>query len=71
MNERPDGALPVRPRLKLVGTDGNVFAVIGRVKAKLVEVGQPDAAKEFVERAFKSRSYDEVLQLCFSYVEPY
>jgi predicted transcriptional regulator len=63
--------LPAEPRLKLVATDGNVFAVIGRVKARLVEAGQPERAEESVERAMGSRSYDEVLQLRVSYVEPY
>jgi hypothetical protein len=63
-----EGATP-KPVCKLVGTDGNVFAVIGRVRAALIGAGQPDQASEFVKRALGARSYDEVLQLCMEYVE--
>ena len=58
-----------KPRCKLVGTDGNSFAIIGVVRATLIKAGQEDAAKEFVQRAFKARSYDEVLVLCMEFVD--
>lgn len=60
---------PEKPVCVLIGTDGNVFAVIGRVRAALIGAGQPDRAAEFVKRAFSARSYDEVLRLCMEYVE--
>ncbi len=53
----------------LVGEDGNVFNVIGPVRAALRGAGQERAAAEFVERAFRCRSYDEVLALVQEYVE--
>lgn len=43
--------------------------MIGRVKKALERDGQPDRAREFVKRAFASKSYDEVLALCLGYVE--
>jgi len=43
-----------------------VFAVIARVKRALEQDGQPDRAREFVKRAFESKSYDEVLALAWS-----
>jgi len=55
--------------VKLVGEDGNVFNIIGKVSRELKKAGFKDEAKEFQERAFKSKSYDEVLQLVFEYVE--
>ena len=58
-----------KPVCKLVGSDGNVFAVIGAVCKALRRAGQPDKAEEFSKRAMKSGSYDAVLQLCFEYVE--
>ena len=58
-----------KPACKLVGTDGNVFAIIGRVRRTLREAGQDERASEFVKRAFAARSYDEVLGLCWEYVE--
>lgn len=58
-----------KPPCKLVGTDGNVFAIIGAVCKTLRRAEQGEKAKEFQEKAFACRSYDEVLQLCFEYVE--
>jgi hypothetical protein len=58
-----------KPACKLVGTDGNVFSIIGRVKQALKKAGQEDRAREFVEKAFRAGSYDEVLRLCMDYVE--
>jgi len=58
-----------KPACKLVGTDGNVFSIIGRVKRALKKAGQEDRAREFVEKAFCAGSYDEVLRLCMDYVE--
>ena len=58
-----------KPVCRLVGTDGNVFAVIGRVRQALIGAGQPDRASEFVKRAFGAPSYDAVLRLCMEYVE--
>ena len=57
------------PVCRLIGTAGNVFAIIGKVRRTLHEAGQPERANAFSERAFQSRSYDEVLQLCMEYVE--
>lgn len=58
-----------KPECALVGEDGNVFNVIGRVRRALRDAGQDDDAREFVERAFRCGSYDEVLQLVLTYVE--
>ena len=60
---------PAKPPCKLIGTDGNVFSIIGRVRDSLRKAGQDDRAREFVEKAFRSTSYDAVLQLCLEYVE--
>ncbi len=66
----PDGHPDApKPTCKLVGEDGNVFSIIGRVRAALREAGQEDRGREFVERAFHAGSYDEVLRLCTEYVE--
>jgi hypothetical protein len=58
-----------KPVCKLCGTDGNVFSVIGKVSQTLKRAGLLDKAKEFQTKAIQSSSYDEVLQLCFDYVE--
>jgi len=66
LNGATDGR---KPACKLVGTDGNVFSIIGRVKQALREAGETESASEFVQRAFRAGSYDEVLRLCMEYVE--
>ena len=60
---------PAKPTCKLVGADGNVYSIIGRVRRSLQGAGQEERAREFVERAFRASSYDGVLQLCLEYVE--
>ena len=59
----------MKPVCKLIGTDGNVFAIIGRVKQTLKKAGQEDRACEFVKKARRAKSYDEVLALCTEYVD--
>jgi hypothetical protein len=58
-----------KPICKLVGTDGNVFAIIGKVSSCLKKAGLQTEAKEFQDQAFNAQSYDEVLQLCTKYVD--
>lgn len=70
MYDRAFADAPRKPQCQLTGEDGNVFAIIGRVRRCLEREGQPERAKEFVERATSSASYDAVLQLTFEYVDP-
>lgn len=58
-----------KPVCKLVGTDGNVFSIIGLVIAALKNAGFGERADEFREKAFSAGSYDEVLRLCMEYVD--
>jgi len=58
-----------KPTVELIGEDGNVFSIIGRVSRALKDAGQEDRAKEYTELAFGSKSYDEVLALTLEYVE--
>ncbi len=58
-----------KPICKLVGTDGNVFAIIGKVAQTLRRAGQADKAKEFSDKAMNAGSYSEVLRMTFDYVE--
>jgi len=58
-----------KPKCKLIGTNGNVFALAGRVTRALKEAGQGDKAKEFTTKLFQCGSYDEALQLMMNYVD--
>ena len=63
MSKYPDVAV------QLTGEDGNVFAIISKVKRALVVAGYQEEAKQFVAEAFGSQSYEAVLALCDKYVE--
>ena len=58
-----------KPICKLVGTDGNVFSVIGKVSSTLKKVGLATQASEFTAKAFQAENYDEILRLVMEYVE--
>lgn len=59
-----------RPECQLIGTDGNVFAIIGTVSRCLKRAGLRDRAAEWQERAVACDSYDAVLRLTFEHVDP-
>lgn len=60
-----------KPKVKLVGTDGNIFAVIGLCARVLREAGRADQAKEMTEIAHKAKDYYEALGVCMQYVDAY
>lgn len=53
----------------LSNSDGNVFAIIGKVSKTLKSSGLNEEAKEMRDRCFSAVSYDEVLQIIQEYVE--
>jgi len=60
----------VKPRCQLVGTDGNVFAIIGTVAKTLRRAGQHEREAEWRTKAMACESYDAVLGLVFEFVDP-
>ena len=52
----------LKPKCKLIGIDGNVFIIIGAVNKTLEKAGLND-------KAMQQESYDDVLRLCFEYVD--
>ncbi|OHD20796.1 MAG: hypothetical protein A2Y34_07130 [Spirochaetes bacterium GWC1_27_15] len=58
-----------KPKCQLTGVDGNVFVIIGTVSRALKRAGLIDQAKEFSSKAMQQESYDNVLRLCFEYVD--
>jgi hypothetical protein len=59
----------MKPKVKLVGTDGNVFVLLGKCTQALKRAGQPEAAKELLKKVTSSGSYDEALALMCEYVD--
>ncbi len=59
----------IKPYIKLSGTNGNVFAIIGKVIKVLKKAGLGEKAKEFQKLAMAQHSYDDVLILVFDYCD--
>ena len=57
-----------KPKCKLVGADGNAFAIMGRVSEALRRAGQGDKVKEFQKKA-TSGDYDNLLRTAMEYVD--
>lgn len=61
--------IPKRPKMKLVGRDGNIFAILGRASRLLKENGRPQQAKEMSSRVYQSGDYYKALNIISEYVE--
>lgn len=53
--------------VRLTGTDGNAFAVMGRVRKALRDAGHADATSAFIAEA-TAGDYDHVLRTVLSWV---
>ena len=58
-----------RPKMRLEGMDGNIFAVLGSASRLVKRAGQDAEAKEMSDRVYASGSYDEALSIISEYVE--
>jgi hypothetical protein len=56
-----------RPKVKLIGEDGNAFYILGKVSRALKDAGMPDKAEEFLKEA-TSGDYNYLLATCDKYV---
>jgi hypothetical protein len=56
-------------KVKLIGEDGNVFNIIGKVSKALKRNGESDKSAEYTSKAFSCETYDEVLALTMEYVD--
>ena len=59
----------LRPKMQLIGQDGNIFAIMGRASRRLKNSGQGDKAKEMCDRVTASKNYSEALSIVSEYVE--
>ena len=58
-----------RPKMQLLGYDGNIFAIMGRAGRLLTDCRQADKAKEMRERVMSCDSYQKALSIVSEYVE--
>ena len=57
-----------KPAVKLIGEDGNAFAIIGKCKRALRKAGMQEEAEAFVKEA-TSGDYNGVLAAAMKYCE--
>ena len=55
-------------KVKLVGEDGNAFAIMGRVKRALERAGHKDLAAQYIKEA-TAGNYDNLLRVTLEYIE--
>lgn len=58
-----------RPKLKLVGHDGNIFSILSDARWLLCKEGQEEKADEMIGRVKKSKNYYTALNIISEYVE--
>jgi hypothetical protein len=57
-----------KPKVKLIGRDGNAFFILGTVRKALIKEGMGQEAKEFMEKA-TSGDYNNLLKVVMDYVD--
>lgn len=58
-----------KPKCKLIGEDGNVFIIIGKVRRTLRSHGMKEEMQEYTTKCENAKSYDEVIRISNDYVE--
>jgi hypothetical protein len=61
--------LKSKPKCKLVGTDGNIFALAGKVSQTLKKAGLKEEAKKMTNEVFACKSYEDALCTLGTYVD--
>ena len=62
-------AMNDKPKCPLIGSDGNIFNLLGMASRTLRENGMREEAKEMQSRVTISGSYSEALNVIGEYVE--
>lgn len=56
-------------KVKLVGQDGNAFAILGRVQSAMKKAGVPKEEMNVFLKEATSGDYDHLLQTCMAWVD--
>ncbi len=60
---------PQKPRMELLGHDGNIFSILGDASRLLRRAGMADQSKEMMDRVTSSGDYYQALNIISEYVE--
>lgn len=58
-----------KPTCKVIGRDGNIFAIMGAASKALSRAGKRDESKKMCDEVTASKSYDEALTIIQKYVD--
>jgi hypothetical protein len=58
-----------KPKVRLIGKDGNIFNLIAVASRALKNCGQAKKAEEMTTRVYASGSYHEALSIILEYVD--
>ncbi len=61
--------IPQKPKMELLGHDGNIFSIMGRASFLLQMAGMNAENKEMVDRVTSCEDYDKALNIISEYVE--
>ncbi|OUO30748.1 hypothetical protein [Flavonifractor sp. An306] len=60
---------PVKPKMELLGQDGNIFSIMGTASQLLQMAGMHDQNREMIDRVTSCGDYDQALHIISEYVE--
>ena len=60
---------PQKPKMELLGQDGNIFSIMGRASFLLQMAGMNTENKEMVDRVTSCEDYDKALRIISEYVD--
>ena len=58
-----------KPKMRLIGEDGNIFAILGRASGLLKDAGMKAQSDEMFQRVTACGDYDKALHIISEYVE--
>lgn len=59
----------IKPKIKLIGEDGNIFNLLGIASKALIKAGQQENSDKMTQEIFDSGSYIEALSIIRKYCE--
>lgn len=60
---------PAKPKMELLGRDGNIFSIMGTASQLLQMAGMHDQNREMIDRVTSCSDYDQALHIISEYVE--
>ena len=66
---KKEQAAPQKPKMELLGRDGNIFSLMGDASQLLQRAGMAEQNKEMIERVTSCEDYDKALHIISEYVE--